>query len=169
MRPYQHKVPGLLTALLVGASMSATPILAANGEAKQETPRQDFTKYDSDKDGYISLQEFKAQKKNEKAFKEADADRDGRLNQDEFIKARSIDQRMQAGELIDDAWITTKVKALLLKEDALSALKIDVDTKDGVVRLSGQVDKSEQVARAVEVASKVTGVKRVQTDLTLKK
>jgi hyperosmotically inducible protein len=164
MRPYQCKLFGLLSALLVGAGMSATPALAADGETKQ-----DFTKYDSDKDGYISLQEFQSQKKNEKAFKEADADRDGRLNQDEFIKARSIDQRMQAGEFIDDAWITTKVKALLLKEDALSALKIDVDTKDGVVRLSGQVDKSEQVARAVEVASKVAGVKRVQTDLTLKK
>lgn len=169
MRPYQCKLFGLLGAVLVWAGMSATPVLAADGETKQQMPKEDFTKYDTDKDGYISLQEFKAQKKNEKAFKEADADRDGRLNQDEFIKARSIDQRIQAGEFVDDAWITTKVKALLLKEDALSALKIDVDTKDGVVRLSGQVDKSEQVARAAEVASKVAGVKRVQNDLTLKK
>lgn len=31
-------------------------------------PKEDFTKYDTDKDGYISIQEFKAQKKNEKAF-----------------------------------------------------------------------------------------------------
>jgi hyperosmotically inducible protein len=112
-----HKVPGLLTALLVGASMSGTPSLAAD-EAKQET---------------------------------------------------SSDQRRQVGEIIDDAWITTKVKSLLLKEDALSALKIDVDTKDGMVRLTGQVGKSEQVAQAVDIASKVKGVKSVQVDLLLKK
>ena len=37
------------------------------------------------------------------------------------------DQRTQLGEFIDDAWITTKIKALLLEEDALSALKIDHD------------------------------------------
>ena len=79
------------------------------------------------------------------------------------------DQRSQFGEFIDDAWITTKIKALLLKEDALSALKIDVDTKDGMVRLSGQVEKSEQVAQAVDIASKVAGVKSVQVDLLLKK
>jgi hyperosmotically inducible protein len=80
----------------------------------------------------------------------------------------SSDQR-QVGEFIDDAVITTKIKTLLLKEDLLSALKIDVDTKDGMVRLSGQVEKSEQVARAVDVASKVAGVKSVQVDLLLKK
>lgn len=81
----------------------------------------------------------------------------------------SNNQRRQVGEIIDDAWITTKVKALLLTEDVLSALKIDVDTKDRVVRLSGQVEKSEQVAKAVDIASTVEGVKSVQIDLLLKK
>lgn len=79
------------------------------------------------------------------------------------------DQRSRLGEFVDDAWITTKIKAMLLKEDALSALKIDVDTKDGMVRLSGEVKKPEQVARAVEIASTVTGVKSVQVDLLLTK
>ena len=79
------------------------------------------------------------------------------------------DQHTRLGELVDDAWITTRIKALLLKEDALSALKIDVDTKDGMVRLSGQVEKSGQVAQAVDIASKIAGVKRVQVDLLLRK
>lgn len=79
------------------------------------------------------------------------------------------EQRSRVGEFVDDAWITTKIKALLLKEDALGALKIDVDTKDGKVRLSGEVKKSEQVARAVEIASRVSGVKSVQVDLLLTK
>lgn len=88
---------------------------------------------------------------------------------DEAKQETPNDQRTQIGEFIDDAWITTKVKAMLLKEDALSALKIDVDTKDGVVRLSGQVENSEQVAQAVDIARKVTGVKDVRVDLLLKK
>lgn len=88
---------------------------------------------------------------------------------DEAKQETPNDQRTQIGEFIDDAWITTKVKAMLLKEDALSALKIDVDTKDGVVRLSGQVENSEQVAQAVDIARKMTGVKDVRVDLLLKK
>ena len=90
-------------------------------------------------------------------------------NTGEAKQQTSTDRHTQLGELIDDAWITTKIKALLLKENALSALKIDVDTKDGMVRLSGQVEKSEQVAQAVDIASKVAGVKSVQVDLLLKK
>lgn len=89
-------------------------------------------------------------------------------NTGEAKQQTSNDQRTQLGEFIDDAWITTKIKALLLKENALST-KIDVDTKDGMVRLSGQVEKSEQVAQAVDIASKVAGVKSVQVDLLLKK
>ncbi|HEX7970979.1 MAG TPA: BON domain-containing protein [Thiobacillus sp.] len=89
------------------------------------------------------------------------------LAADEAAKTKSPGAKV--GELIDDAWITTKIKTLLLKEDLLSALKIDVDTKDGMVRLSGQVDKAEQVARAVDIASNVEGVKSVQMDLLLKK
>lgn len=167
MQRTQRKPSALMTLLLAGASLAATPILAAS-EAK-EMPKQDFAKYDTDKDGYVSVQEFKAQKKSEEAFKEADTNQDGRLNEDEFVKARSIDQRMKAGEIIDDAWITTKIKALLLKEEKLAALKIDVDTRDGAVRLSGKVDKAEQISRAVDIASKVSGVKSVQADLILKK
>ena len=90
-------------------------------------------------------------------------------NTAEATRQTSGDQHTRLGELVDDAWITTKIKALLLKENALSALKIDVDTTDGMVRLSGQVEKSEQVAQAVDIASKVAGVKSVQVDLLLKK
>lgn len=89
------------------------------------------------------------------------------LAADDVAKTKSPGAKV--GELIDDAWITTKIKTLLLKEDLLSALKIDVDTKDGMVRLSGQVDKAEQVTRAVDIASNVEGVKSVQMDLLLKK
>ena len=44
-----------------------------------------------------------------------------------------------AGEVIDDATITTKVKAKLLDEDALQGIAISVETFEGEVTLSGRV------------------------------
>lgn len=170
----RHRTLVLLAAVLAGAGLSGTPGSSARAdETKQEKEKTgltaDFSKYDSNRDGFLSLQEFKDKDGNEQAFTEADSDRDGRLNPDEYAKARATDQRMKIGDFIDDAWITTKIKALLLKEEGFNTLNIKVDTKDGVVRLSGQVEKSGQLARAVDIASNVEGVKSVQTDFLLKK
>ncbi len=43
----------------------------------------------------------------------------------------------QAGEAVSDTWITTKVKSALLAGDATPGMDIEVETKDGVVSLSG--------------------------------
>jgi hyperosmotically inducible periplasmic protein len=145
----------LLSALLIGVGISASPVGADQDQPQKEKLdlKTDFEKHDTNRDGYISLDEFKAQERSERAFNEGDDNKDGRLNQDEFVKARSIDQRIQAGELIDDAWITTKVKALLLKEGFLAGLEIGVKTKDGTVHLSGTVETADQAKRAVEIAA----------------
>ena len=79
-----------------------------------------------------------------------------------------MDCGKSAGEFIDDAWITTKVKSKLLADDGLSSFKIEVDTFKGIVRLSGFVDKQHQINRAVEIARSVKGVKKVINSLTLK-
>jgi hyperosmotically inducible protein len=70
---------------------------------------------------------------------------------------------------LSDAWITTQVKATLLKDEGTTGLAIEVATQDGVVQLSGFVDKPEQISRAVEIANSVKGVKRVVDDLQIKK
>lgn len=171
MQTRKHDTLRILAAMMLAAGLAATPALASNvSAAKQATPdfRTDFSKHDSDGDGYISLREFKALNKNEQAFKEADADGDGRLNQDEFVKARAIDQRVRLGEYIDDAWITTKVKSLLVKEEGLTGLDIKVETQDGVVQLSGSVNDSGQVDSAGKVAAGVKGVKSVRNNLQYK-
>lgn len=172
MQARKHRTPGLLIALLVGLGVAGSPALAAQGgEAKKETPDYgpDFKKHDRDGDGYVSLQEFVDQKRDERAFKEADANGDGRLSEDEYVKARAIDDRIKLGDFFDDAWITTKVKALLLKDDLLTGMKIDVDTKDQRVRLSGSVDNGDQIGRAVQIATNVEGVKAVVSELQVKR
>ena len=69
---------------------------------------------------------------------------------------------------IDDATITTKVKTAVLAEPGLKTLQIDVDTKNGVVMLSGTVDNQALKERATQVAQAVNGVKSVDNNLTVK-
>lgn len=71
-------------------------------------------------------------------------------------------------EYMDDSAITTKVKAALMEESPLKSLEIKVETTNGVVHLSGKADTQANIDRAVQVASKVKGVKSVKNDLRLK-
>jgi osmotically-inducible protein OsmY len=73
-----------------------------------------------------------------------------------------------AGEYIDDAVITAKVKAAIAADDKLSAFEINVETLKGVVQLSGFVDTHDEITRAAQVAQKVEGVKSVTTNIQLK-
>jgi osmotically-inducible protein OsmY len=68
------------------------------------------------------------------------------------------------GEAFSDAWITTKVKSTLLFSTAVSGTSISVETRDGIVRLEGQVGSEEEKARAVRLAREVNGVKRVDAE-----
>ena len=60
-----------------------------------------------------------------------------------------------------DPGITTAVKGKLAADDTVKAYRIDVDTKDRVVTLSGEVDNAVSMARAVELARGVDGVREV--------
>ncbi len=74
-----------------------------------------------------------------------------------------------AGKYIDDTVITTKVKALLAKDELLKSFKISVKTTKGVVQLSGSVDSQEALDKAAEIARNVEGVKSVKNNLVVKK
>lgn len=71
------------------------------------------------------------------------------------------------GQVIDDAGITAKVKTALAAEKDVSAVKINVDTAQGTVTLSGQVASQTEVDRALRVARGVDGVKSVENRLTV--
>lgn len=70
-----------------------------------------------------------------------------------------------AGERIDDATLSAKVKAVLAADDAVKARQIDVETRDGVVQLSGLVDSQDTIDAALVAARSVEGIKEVRNDL----
>jgi osmotically-inducible protein OsmY len=72
------------------------------------------------------------------------------------------------GQYVDDTVITTKVKSALLGDDAVKSFQVKVETRQGVVQLSGFVDTSDQKSAAGKDASAVPGVKDVKNDLTVK-
>ena len=69
---------------------------------------------------------------------------------------------------VSDSAITAKVKAALLTKDDLKSLHIHVDTKNGVVTLTGTIPSSDQGDMAVEAAKGVDGVKDVKNSLQTK-
>ena len=66
-----------------------------------------------------------------------------------------------AGTQVDDAAITTKVKAKLAADGDINPFNIDVDTNEGVVTLQGRVAKEEARTKAEQLARDTEGVKRV--------
>jgi osmotically-inducible protein OsmY len=68
---------------------------------------------------------------------------------------------------VDDASITAGVNAELAKDDKLSALKIDVDTKSGKVLLTGKAPDPESRERATRLAANVKGVTDVDNKLEI--
>jgi hyperosmotically inducible protein len=74
------------------------------------------------------------------------------------------------GRQIDDAAIKTAVKAKMAADVRLSTLtNIEVNSTNGVVTLSGQVENESDRAQAVRVARSVDGVVKVNNELQIKK
>jgi len=69
-----------------------------------------------------------------------------------------------ATDAASDTWITTKVKSTLLAEDATPGMDIEVETKDGVVSLSGTVATEAEKEAAIAKARGIEGVKDVSAD-----
>lgn len=71
------------------------------------------------------------------------------------------------GQKVDDATITTKIKAKLTAERPANLVKVNVDTTNGIVRLRGTVPTLEDKRKAEELARMTDGVRRVVSELTV--
>lgn len=72
-----------------------------------------------------------------------------------------------AGQTVDDAGVTAKVKAALLAESGVDGTKINVDTFNGRVTLKGDVPNQGQIDKAIQVTKGIEGVKEVDNRLTV--
>ena len=70
-------------------------------------------------------------------------------------------QSRTVGQVIDDTSITTEIKAKLTADTLSNLTKIGVNTRNGVVTLTGDVDSLERKARAVQIAGSVKGVRGI--------
>ena len=81
------------------------------------------------------------------------------------IEAAAADPQTQSAS---DTALTAKVKSALATERAVKASDIEVETRDGVVQLSGFVDSEDAQTAAVLKARSVNGVAEVRNDLSIR-
>ena len=78
----------------------------------------------------------------------------------------------RAGEAIKDAAadtrITTEIKGRYALDSKLSALRISVNTTDGIVTLSGSAASADDIQRAMRIALETEGVREVVSTIQVK-
>jgi hyperosmotically inducible periplasmic protein len=73
-----------------------------------------------------------------------------------------------AGQSVDDAAITAKVKTAFAQDPGVKAMDVKVDTYRGTVQLNGWVNTTAEKARAEEIAKTIPGVKTIENKIALK-
>ena len=84
------------------------------------------------------------------------------------VGCSSTSTRESTGQYVDDSSITTKVKTKFVEDKTVSAMRIHVETFQGVVQLSGFANSDAERNRAIELARSVPGVKDVKDDIQVK-
>ena len=82
--------------------------------------------------------------------------------------AIAVHPKTSMGTKLDDTMLTSKVKTALMGDDEVKSGQINVETKGGIVQLAGFVTGEGMLKRALEVAGKVDGVKKVENALYVK-
>jgi hyperosmotically inducible periplasmic protein len=128
----------------------------AKAEAKEEAKEVKGTAGRTADKSKAAAKDAKAEVKQES--KEAKADTKAATKDAAQSTKNAADK---AGEKTADASITAAVKTKLLGDPKVGGLKIDVDTKDNVVTLTGTVKTAAEKAEAVRLAKATSGVKSV--------
>jgi len=92
------------------------------------------------------------------------ADSTPAIEKTEAVMLAANENVEEAKDAASDTWITTKVKSTLLAEDATPGMDIEVETKNGVVSLSGTVATEAEKEAAVAKARQIKGVTDVSAD-----
>ena len=85
-----------------------------------------------------------------------------------FVSCASTPKQEGTGEYVDDSVITTKIKSLLAADDFLKSFQISVETRKGIVQLSGFVNSQNAVDKAGQIVRSVKGVQSLRNNLIVK-
>lgn len=88
---------------------------------------------------------------------------------DPKASAGKSSKNSSAGQSLDDAGVTARVKAKLLWNRHTDGLSVKVDTVNGVTTLTGHVDTDAQRDLAEQLTKNTSGVKSVKNSLTVTK
>jgi len=153
----------LMTTILAGVVLAGS---ACTDQAVDDTKKATGTALDATRKGAdkaIDVSREAGDKTKEIAGKTADKTRE--------IVSEVAEKSKQAasttGEVVTDAWITTKVKAKFADEKLLEGSTIHVDTSDQVTVLTGTVPSRAAKDRAVQIAGGTEHVKRVVDHLVV--
>lgn len=72
------------------------------------------------------------------------------------------------GAYVDDATITTKVKASFVDSKEVDAASIHIETLNGTVMLSGFAKSAQEKATAESLARQVRGVKSIKNEIAVR-
>ena len=165
---YHRSVSGLHTEVSVKDG-----VVTLRGEADSRAQKDLTTEYAKDIEGVknvinemtVATIPKSADKKDDKAaLKETRKDSD---KMDKQAMSKDAHETRTVGDKIDDASITALVKMSLLSHRSTSGLKTKVETKDGVVTLSGQAKNSAEKDLATKFAKDVNGVTEVNNRMTI--
>jgi len=85
-----------------------------------------------------------------------------------FVACASTPKQEGTGDYIDDSVITTKIKSQLANDEFLKSFQISVESRKGIVQLSGFVDSQNAKDKAGQIARGVGGVTSVRNNLVVK-
>ena len=77
-------------------------------------------------------------------------------------------EQSTVGQYVDDASITTGVKARLAEDKTVSAMAISVETLKGTVQLSGFARSAAERSQAEALARSTPGVVSVRNDIVVR-
>lgn len=154
---------------LVMSAVSGSALAITPDPSDQNIYQREFKLLDADRNNKLSSSETaKDPIFEEGGFGKADKNHNGSLSQDEYATYKSAVQQKEAKQAAQDGAITSKVKAKYLLEKNFRSFKVSVETKGGIVILSGFVDDEATKARAERIAASVKGVKSVKNGLVIK-
>ncbi len=145
-RPRRRRGPGLLIAALLGAGIAAVAVSSWYDD-RSLGQRVDAT---VDAAGQGLQQQVDSLKAGASAV---------------AVEGAATRDRLASG--ISDAGITAAVKTALAADPSLSALQIDVETRDGVVTLAGPAPDDKARERAAVLAAAPDGVRSVDNRLVV--